>query len=174
MRPEDKSRNILVGIVLVIIVALIALFLIRRRPAINAPTFSPLPTSTSSFQQNLENNFGITIPSSALKADLRDVTGGSQMGLLTLDKEGTQNSYTLLANLDDPQPGSFYQAWLVRGRLGDSNFSTVSLGKLSLAKGGWLITLTTPTDFSDHKTIWLTQEKVFDTTPETHILEGSF
>src|SRR5258708_2021171 len=121
----NRSRNILAGIVLVIIIILIIIFLIRNRenPKIvvnNSPL--PFPSATSSYEGQLQNNFGITVPSTAIKADLRDGSGGNQMGLVTLDKENEQNVYTVLANLEEPVSGYFYEGWLVRGAVADTNY----------------------------------------------------
>lgn len=169
MRPEDRNRNILVGAAVIIIIILIAIFLVRRRQASPLITVnSPLPTPNVSFQEDLQNNFGITVPSTASKADLKDASGKNQMGLITLDKTNNQNMYTVIANLDDPQAGYFYEGWLVSG----NNY--ISLGKLNVAKGGWLINYNSPKNIEDHKTVWITLEKVNDNMPETHVLEGSF
>jgi hypothetical protein len=168
MRPEDRSRNILIGTAVIIIIILVAIFLIRRQgnaPVVEAPV---IPTPVSSYQQSLQNNYGITVPSSAIKSDLRDVTGNNQMGLATLDKETNQNEYTIIANLVNPDSGYFYQAWLINGN------DVISLGKLQVGKAGWLINYTSTKDLSDHKAVWVTLEKVYDNTPEKHILEGSF
>lgn len=166
---KDKTRDVLVGVAVLIIFILIAIFLIRRNPNTSVSDLnSPLPTPVSAFQQNLQNNFGITVPSSALKSDLKDVTGANQIGLVTLDKTSGNNIYTVIANLENPASGYFYQAWLVNGN------DTISLGKLVVAKGGWLVNYTTSKDLSDHKSVWVTLEKTNDNTPEKHILEGSF
>ncbi len=167
----NRSRNILIGVVVVIIIVLVAIFFIRRNQDSSSNLVNkniPFPTPISSFQQSLQNNFGITIPSAATKADLVDVTGGGQVGLVTLEKSNGQNSYTVIANLEDPNRGYFYQAWLVNGN------ETISLGKLSIAKGGWLTNFNSSKDLSDHKKVWVTLERSDDSTPEKHILEGSF
>jgi hypothetical protein len=176
MNPSNRSRDILVGVVVIILVILVAVFLIRRRQAANVLTnSSPLPTPVSQFQQNLQTNFGITVPPTAVKADMKDVSGGNQVGLTTEDKTtSNEHTYTVIANLEDPASGSFYEAWLVRGKPGDANYEPVSLGKLTVAKGGWLVNYTTAKDLSDHKTIWITLEKTNDQVPEKHILEGAF
>lgn len=172
---SNRTRNVLVGVVLVIVFLLIIIFFIRRGQTSNeVPIFSPYPSTTSNYSQELQNNFGITLPSSAVKADLKDVTGGNQMGIATSDKENGQNVYTILANLQDPQSGYFYEAWILRGKPGDSNYDLVSLGRLNLAKGGYLVNYSTSKDLSDHKNIWVTLENVLDNTPHQHILEGSF
>lgn len=164
---EDNQRNILIGIAVIIIIILLVIFLVRRRQQSPLITVnSPLPTPTTSFEDNLQNNFGITVPTNATRADLKDVTGKNQMGLLTIDKENGQSKYTVIANLEEPAGGSFYQAWLVNGT------NRISLGKLSVAKAGWMVNYDTATDLSSYKTIWITLEKVNDANPETHILEG--
>lgn len=169
MEPTDRTRNVLIGVVFVIVIILVTIFLVRRRGSEKLITVnSPLPTPVSTFQENLKENFGITVPVSATKADLHDVSGGNQAGIVTKDSENGQSVYTVIANLEDPNPGYFYQAWVVK----DSDY--VSLGKLELAKGGWMVTLRTSRDLSDHKTVWVTQEKTFDNVPEKHVLEGSF
>jgi hypothetical protein len=167
MESSDRSRNILIGAVVLIIIVLVIIFVVRRRGT-TTPVNSPLPTPVSSFEKDLQNNFGITVPDNAIKADLSDVSGGNQMGLATDEIQNSSHSYTVMANLDDPAVGYFYQAWLVK----DNSF--ISLGKLELEKGGWLVNLTTKENLSDHKKVWVTLEKTFDMTPEKHILEGSF
>jgi hypothetical protein len=167
-RNKEMTRVILV-VVAVIIVILIAIFLIRRRAEQNLINVnSPLPTPVSTFQENLQNNFGITVPNNATKVDLHDSKGGSQAGLFTFEKQGSIYIYTVIADLEEPQEGYFYQAWLVKD--GDS----VSLGKLSLAKGGWMTDYSTSVDLSDHKTILITLEKTLGNTPHDKVLEGSF
>jgi len=165
----NKTKNVLIGVVFFIILILVAIFLINRHQnALNEANSSPLPTPVSAFEQQLKDNFGITVPDTAVKADLKDVTGNNQVGLVTENKVNSQNDYTVIANLEDPTPGYFYEAWLVNGN------DTVSLGMLSVAKGGWLVDYTTSKDLSDHKTVWVTLERYNDNTPEKHILEGSF
>ncbi|HWA52379.1 MAG TPA: anti-sigma factor [Patescibacteria group bacterium] len=171
MNPQNTSstRNILVGVVVIIIVILFAVFLIRRNQTNNLiNTNSALPTPVATFNPTLPNNFGITVPSGATTANLHDVTGSNQMGLATLDTSNGLNKYTIVANLNDPSAGYFYQAWLVNG----TNY--ISLGKLSVTKAGYLLNYNSPVNISDHKVVWITLEKVFDATPETHVLEGSF
>ena len=174
----NRSRSILVGVVVVIIVILIVIFFVRRSQNENSNLVNsniPFPQATSAFESQLQNNFGITVPSSAVKANLVDVTGGNQMGLATFDKQSLpdgklsgQNDYTVIANLEDPATGYFYEAWLA------NNTDVIPLGQLNIAKGGWLLDYTTPKDLTDHKKVWITLESVNDNTPEKHILEGSF
>jgi hypothetical protein len=165
---QNKRREILTGIAIFIIFFLVAVFLIRRHQDAVITVESPLPTSVSLYQQQLQNNFGITVPDNAKKADLKDVSGANQMGLATLENQNGKFVYTVIANLEDPTPGYFYQAWIVNGK------DNVSLGQLSVEKGGWITNFTSSKDLSDHKTIWITLERANDNIPEMHILEGSF
>ncbi len=163
-----KRREAIIGGVVFVLIILLVIFLIKRRNDAIVPVNSPIPTTVSVYEQELQNNFGITVPDSAIKADLKDVSGGNQVGLVTLDKQNNQNVYTVLANLEDPAQGYFYQAWIVNGS------NTVSLGQLNIEKGGWLVNYTTLKDLSDHKSVWVTLERYNDSTAEKHILEGSF
>lgn len=166
---SNRTRDIIVGAAVIIILILIAVYFIRRgQSAVSTGNNTPLPTPVTSYEQDLQNNFGITVPNGASTANLKDVNGGNQIGLATLDKSNGQNAYTILANLEDPAPGYFYQAWIVNGN------DTISLGKLSVAKAGWLVNFNSSKDLSDKKTVWITLEKVNDNTPEKHILEGTF
>lgn len=174
MDSENRNRNILVGIVFLIVVILIVIFLIRRKQPEIINVNSPLPTATTSYEQKLQNDFGITVPTTAVKTDLSDVSGGSQMGIATKDRDNGQNVYTIIANLNDPQQGYFYQGWLVRGNLGESNYDLVNLGRLTSGKGGWIVSYSTTNDLSDHKSVWVTLESFSTNTPHQHVLEGSF
>jgi len=75
---------------------------------------------------------------------------------------------TILAGLPDPKTGYFYQGWIVNGT------TYLSLGKLRVAKGGYLVDFRSTTNYSNIKNVVVTLEKVFNNTPETRILEGSF
>ena len=168
----NKVRDILVGIAVLVII-LLGIYLIRRNQTASFVS-SPLPSPVSQFEQELQKNFNIVIPDNAVKADLKDVSGGNGMGLATYENQNAKFDYTVLANLEDPAKGYFYQAWLVRGNLGDSNYEAISLGILSLEKGGWLTNFQSAKDLSDHKKVLITLERINDLKPETHILEGSF
>lgn len=175
MDSGNRGRNILIGIVTFVVVILLIVYFVRRRQSPNIINVnSPLPTSTSSYQQELQNNFGITVPSNAITADLKDSTGGNQVGLATEETNNGQYTYTVIANLEDPTTGYFYNGWLVRGKQGDSNFDAVNLGKLNLAKGGWIISYTSYKDLSDHKSVWVTLSRGISNFSDQHVLEGSF
>jgi len=62
----------------------------------------------------------------------------------------------------------------VRGRQGDENFAYISTGRLTLAKGGYMLEFESSRDYSEYSEVVVTLEAVDDKKPEKHILEGSF
>lgn len=168
MNSGNRVRNILFGVAAFAVVLVVIVFLLRRgrQPSIiNVST--PLPTPISNYRQELQNNFGITVPNSAISASLKDVSGGVQEGIAIYDKSNGQFVYTIIASLNEARPGYFYQGFLVRGKPGDNNFDMVSLGRLEIAKGGYIVNYTSSKDLLDHKDVWVVLG-------DKHILEGSF
>lgn len=165
-RMKGRGRDIAIGIV-ILIVGLLVIYLFRHRSATN-PIASPVPTQISAFQQSLQNNFNITVPDNVAKADLKNTTDSQVQGIATADTQNGKHAYTVIADLEDPAPGYFYEGWLVNGN------DMVPMGILYSGKGGWMVTLDTAKDLGDHKTVWVTLERINDKTPEKHILEGSF
>lgn len=167
-----KVRDIVIGIIFLAIIT--ALIIVVARKTRITPKLLPTPTPSPSVQQNIERRFNVTIPPSVEKAELSDVSGGNGEGVATREKQGTLNVYTILANLEDPQKGQFYQGWLIRGKSGDSNYAVVSMGKLRVAKGGWLGEFQSSADYSDYINVVVSLETKSTTKPTKHILEGSF
>lgn len=160
-----KTRDAIIGLVVLVVLITGALLIRRARDG----KLQNLPISTPSISQDLESKFpGLTVPANADRANLSDVTGGQGMGEAIRGIKNGLLSLTVLANLEAPKSGYFYQAWLVNGN------SYISLGKMELAKGGYLVDFSSSKYYSDYKKVVVTQERVFDNTPETHILEGSF
>lgn len=160
-----KTRDIVTG--LIVLVILIAGVLLIRNARNKSLTNVPSPTP--SIEQQVTQKFGnLTIPANADKADLTDVSGGQGMGEAARTFENGKFSLTVLADLPSPKAGYFYQGWIFNGT------ADISLGKLRIAKGGYLIDFTSTKDYSSYSKVVVTLEKVFDNTPETHILEGSF
>ena len=52
--------------------------------------------------------------------------------------------------------------------------SLISTGRLRIAKGGYLLEFQSSTDYSSYDNAVVTLERVADSVPEEHILEGSF
>lgn len=161
---KGRGKDIVIGII-ILVIGLGAIYLFRHRKAAN-PVASPTPTQTSAFEQKLENNFNITIPDNVVKTDLKDVSNSGGQGIVTVEDKNSKKVYTVIADLEDPQPGYFYEAWLVDGS------NAVPMGILYQGKGGWMFSFETK-DSGSKKTVWVTLEKVNDKTPEKRILEGT-
>lgn len=163
-----KTRDVIIGFVVLVILVGGALWV--RKAKRNAETPVPTPNIT----ERISKSFNLEIPDDVDKAELTDVSGGDGSGVATRKYEAGTFSHTVLADLADPEAGTFYEAWLVRGNPGDANFAYFSTGKLRIAKGGYLLDFSSSKDYSDYTKVVVTLEKVFDKTPEQHILEGSF
>lgn len=162
-----NRRDIITGVIILVLVVGAFLWL-RNRPSkeVSAPS-----TST---QENIEKSFNLTIPDDVETADLIDVSAGDGSGVATRKYENGTFNHMVLADLPDLTQGSFYEGWLVRGKMGDKDFAYISTGKLRVAKGGYLLEFESSVDYSNYTGVVVTLEKVNDKTPETHILEGSF
>lgn len=144
-----KNRNILVAFV--VLVAIIAGVLIFKNRSKIVPKVNP--TATPSIQTQIESKFkGLVIPADAEKVELKNVSGGSGMGIATRSE--------ILADLPTPSGGQFYQVWLGNGG------KTVLLGNLKMAKGGWLLNYSS--------SVYPGYNKVIVTMGGKSILEGSF
>lgn len=119
---------------------------------------TPTPVSVS-FKKELENSFKFDIPDNVNTIELKDVSEGDGRGIATPTE--------ILADIEDPSTGYFYQGWL------ENNDKLVSLGKLRLAKGGWLLEYD-GTKYPEYKKLIISVEKIFDSNLEKRILEGSF
>ncbi len=160
-------KDIVVGIVVIAVVVTTALIYKNLK---SPKTLPKVIDSTS--KQDFMNEFNMEIPDDLDSVELKDVTGGMGRGIATRKFEGTF-THTVLADLPDLETG-FYEGWLVRGEVGNSNFGFISTGKLKVAKGGFLLEFSSGTDYSDYGGVVVTEELIFDKTPEIHILEGSF
>lgn len=156
-----NRKDIITGAIVVIILIIAGSLLVRnfRNRAKNQ---LPLPTSVPTSQEiksNVAEKFKFTVPADGPSIDLRSVDGGDEQGLATETE--------VLADLSDPQMGEFYQAWL------EKEGALVSLGKMTMAKGGWLISYNKD-KYKDYDKVVVSLEKTFDNKIEKKILEGSF
>jgi len=156
-----KRRDIVIGLLVLAVLAGVV-YWARRPKEVLQVEIEP------SVEQKLEDSFKLEIPEDVDKAELSDVSGGSSTGISTRKYENGKFTHSVLADLPDPESGEFYQGWLVKGD------DVISTGRMTMAKGGYLLEFESPTDYSDHKGIWVTLEEKSDATPEKHILEGSF
>lgn len=164
-RMKLNKKDIVIGLIVLGILGAVVFFVSRSN---KAPEIGNIATPTISPQKKIENSFNITIPDNVDKADLLDVSGGDQTGIATRDSSNGVFSLTVLADVSDPQAGQFYEAWISK------DGQALPLGKLRMAKGGYLLDFSSATDYSSWNKVMVTLEKVNDTTPETHVLEGSF
>ncbi len=152
-----NRRDVWVGLAIVLVVIIVGLLIRRSRNRVTTTT--PTPISNTSLTQEIQDKFKYQIPKDVNSIELKDATGGDSRGIAT-EKE-------ILVDAPTPETGYFYQGWL------ENNGNLVSLGKLQIAKGGWLINFD-GTKYPDHKKVIVSQEKVLDNTLEKKILEGSF
>lgn len=164
-----NRRDIVIGILILALLGGVIYWRQRSQPSeeMRVP-------ETLSVEEQLEQRFGTEIPEDVEKAELRDVTGGASSAIATRKFENGVFTHSVLADLPDPQGGHFYEGWLVRGQEGDENFVVLSTGRMRIAKGGWVLDFQSNNNLSDYNNVVITLEEVADTTPETHILEGSF
>jgi hypothetical protein len=164
-----NRRDIVLGVIILAILGGIVYFWRTKAPKeeITIP-------QTLSTEEKLEQSFGLTIPDNLEKAELSGVGGYQGSAIATRNFENGTFEHTVLADLPDPEVGKFYEGWLVRGEPEDGNFEIVPTGRLGLAKGGYILEFSVNKDLSDHNKVVITLEEVADTTPEIHVLEGSF
>ena len=158
-----ERRDIVIGIVILVALAGFIYFRSRRE----APEELQVP-QTLSVEDQLESAFDFNIPDDVEKAELKDVSGGNATGIATRKFDAGKFTHAVLADLPDPEPDSFYEGWLVK------DDSLISTGRLRIAKGGYLLEFQTSTDYSSYDNVVVTLERVADSVPEEHLLEGSF
>ncbi len=154
---SSKKKDIIVGLIILVVVAGIFYFFKNRANSLKVPETNE-PT-INQIEQNLKDKFNFNVPGDVEKTDLKDVSGGDGVGIATRTE--------ILADLADPNAGYFYQAWL------EKDEKLVSLGKLGMAKGGWLISYSS-SKFPGYDKVVISLEKVFDNNLEKRVLEGSF
>lgn len=153
---NSSKKDIVTGLIIVLVI--LGGYLLYKK--IKTPKILPAPAPQQiSFKDELENNFKFDIPDDVNTIELKTVSGNNGRGIAT--------STEVLADIEDPAPGYFYQGWLENGG------KLVSLGKLRIAKGGWLLEYD-GSKYPEYKKIIISLEKNFDKSLEKPILEGSF
>ncbi len=165
-----KVRDIAIGLTALVILITGALYIrnVRKGKALTVPAPTP------NFQQTESKFPGLMVPPDADKLSLDNVAGNEGTGEAFKTFSNGKFALTVLADLPTPNSGYFYQTWLVRGNAGETNFAFISMGKMSMGKGGYLTEFSANKDYSDYKKVVVTLERGFDNTPEQHILEASF
>jgi hypothetical protein len=152
-----NRRDAILGLIVIVLVIGGALLLRRYRANRVSAVATPTPMS---IRKAIQEQFKFEVPANTNSTELNDVSGGDGRGLAT-EKE-------ILVDLPDPDSKTFYQAWLE-----NSSGQLVSLGKLTAAKGGWLINYDAAR-YPEHKKIVVSSESILDSTLEKRVLEGSF
>lgn len=158
-----RRKDIVIGFIVLMVLALVFFFL--RRP--EELTITDLERLQEKETQ-IEDRFNIDIPDDLEKATLEDVSGGISEGIATREYENGKFIHTVLAGLPDLGVGEFYQSWLIK----DDQY--ISTGKMKMAKGGYILGFESSIDYSAYNKVLITQEKIFDSTPEITVLEGAF
>jgi len=166
-----SRRDIVIGLIIVAVLA--GVILIRQRNSGNEDEMR-VPETLSSVEEQIEDKFNLQFPDDVDKAELKSVSEKPESAIATRKFENGTFTATVLADLPDSEPGSFYQAWLVKGEEGEEGYAIISMGKLQIAKGGWMVSFESNTDYSDYSKVLLTSEKVSDNSPEEGRLRGSF
>ena len=150
-----NKRDILAGLLVLIVAGIVVYMFVKP----NVPkTNITLPTVRPT--EKIENKFNLQIPDDVEKINLNDVSGGTGSGIATRNE--------ILVDLADPETGKFYQAWLE-----DNSGKRISLGKLVIEKGGWLVSYNSKAS-PEYKKVIVSLETKFDNILETKVLEGSF
>ena|SRR3990167_7754426 len=168
---EDQQGRPWMGVLgLVVVVGLVwgGLRYVKRteRGGGKGPAVSPSTVETA--EKRLEGITNFEVPDVGEKAELKDVSGGSGVGVARRVEEGGGIRVEILASLPDPDGGEFYEGWL------SSEKETRSLGELVSAKGGFLVTKVFGERLADFKKVGVTLEKKKDATMEKKVLEGIF
>lgn len=162
-----ERRNIVLGFITLAVIALVIFIAYKNS---NKPTpITNLPSPGT--EQKLESKFNLTIPDDVEKAELASSSSDST-GVATRTFEAGLFSLTVLADL--PDSTDRYHAWLVRGERGDENYTSVFMGNLSVAKGGFILNYDVSKDLNDHKTVIVTSGKSGKLEEETVVLQGNF
>jgi len=160
-----RKKDIILGIIFIAIFVALYFFLKNRQTS----NVTKVPENLPQTEENIENTFRIDIPDGIDKVDLSSVSDIQGFGIATRKYEAGKFTHMVLADLPDPETGTFYEGWLVKG---DDTY--IPTGKLTIAKGGYLLEFQYPVDLSSYNKVVVTLEKTVDGTPEKHILEGSF
>ncbi|KKQ40749.1 MAG: hypothetical protein US60_C0054G0008 [Microgenomates group bacterium GW2011_GWC1_37_8] len=165
-----KRRDIVIG--LLVLVLLGGVLYWRQRNRVSEEM--KVPETLSSIEEQIEDKFNLQIPEDVDKAEMKAVEGKSGTAIATRKFENGKFTHEVLADLPEAEAGAYYEGWLVKGEEGKEGHSLISTGRLSLAKGGWMLSFVSTKDYSDHEKVIVSFEKKADKTIEEPILEGTF
>lgn len=160
-----RAKDILIGFAVLVVLIAGILLVVRIK---NSRKVQQGPISTPNFQQ-IESKFpALPVPENADRAELLSVSADAGMGEAWRTFENGKFNLTIMADLPAPSAGHFYQGWISNGK------SLISLGGLGTTKGGYLVNFSENKNYSSYNKVVVTLEKLFDGSPEEHVLEGSF
>lgn len=158
-----SKKDVVTGFVIIFII-IAGVYFYKYLNNKEAPVSVTSPASFE-FKKEFSDSFKIEIPDGVNSVELKDISGGDGRGIATETE--------ILVDADDPATNEYYEAWL------EKDNKLVSLGKLQMAKGGWLLNYD-KSKYEDYKKIIVSLEKITDVYSitdnkiETRILEGSF
>lgn len=168
------KRELIIAAVVLVVLASVVWFTRRKLPGTALPTGFPTSAPVSQFEKSLGQNFNITIPDDVEKIELRDVGGAGVSGIATRKYTSGKFEHVIIADLDTPAAGEFYQAWLVSGTPGSSSYKIIKTSKLTMEKGGWMIDFQSTVDYSSYNQVIVSLESKNTTAPTRQLLDGSF
>jgi len=123
-----------------------------------------------SVEDSIEERFRLEIPEDIEKTELHNRSNESVKGIATREFEEGKFFLTILANI----PEGDYHAALIRGNEGEEIFDIMPIGKLRVAKGGYLIEFQSNTDLSEYNHVVVSEDPITTTIPSELVFDGSF
>lgn len=144
-----KTRDIVIGFIFLVILIAGVLWIVRIK---NVKKVSNTPLPTPNIVQQVDNAFP-NIPIGVERANLKDVMGGTSLGVATRTE--------VIANLPDLPSGQTYQVLIE-----NSSGKNINLGKMIVSKSGYIL------EYNSSK--FPGYNRVIVMLGTTRILEGSF
>jgi hypothetical protein len=152
-----SKKDVITGFVIILLI-IVGVYLYQKNKNKVVPESISTPVSFE-FKKEFSDTFKIDIPEDVNSVELKDISGGDSRGIATETE--------ILVDANNPTESKYYEAWLEKDGM------LVSMGKLQMAKGGWLLSYD-KSKYEDYKKIIVSLEKINDNKIETRILEGSF
>lgn len=163
-----NRRDIIIGIIVLAIIAGAIYFAQQETPSDSDST----PVPTSRIETDLEEQFQRELPEGAERVELENEDGRAVV-TREVDEEGP-DMLTVLADLPEATGGSYYEVWLRQGEEDDDEFVQTSAGRLTVAKGGFVLDYQTNADLSTYDSVVVSKETVADSVPDEVVFEESF
>lgn len=165
-----KKKDLIVGILIVAVLGVAIYLWGTRRRDLRVHE----PTPTPSIQKEIEERFNVVLPEDAEKIQLKDTGGKDATAIATRTFSQGTFTVTVLADLPVPNKGEFYQGWIIKGEKGDKDYKVLTLGRLSVAKGGYIVEFKASQDYSGYERVVVSRESIADREIEETVLEGVF